>query len=126
MYIGSPARENDDCEDDDDDSGTYKQEVARNNDDRPGDDDNDDDDKSDDSMASDASSGPSYQELTWGSSKPSLANPTGKYCSKQKLHKQKTKTDESRIKVERDEQHVLKAKIAASQTRSGAKVRKSK
>lgn len=125
MYIGSPAHENDNCEDDDDDSGTYKQKFASNNDDRPGDDD-DDDDKSDDSMASDASSGPSYQELPLDSSKPSLdKHATGKY-SKQKLHKQKTKRDESRIKVERDEQHVLKAKIAASQTQSGAKVRKSK
>ncbi|KAH9707729.1 protein SOB FIVE-LIKE 1 [Citrus sinensis] len=71
MYIGSPAHENDNCEDDDDDSGTYKQKVASNNDDRPGDDD-DDDDKSDDSMASDASSGPSYQELPLDSNKPSL------------------------------------------------------
>lgn len=127
MYIGSPAHENDNCEDDDDDSGTYKQKVASNNDDRPGDDDDDDDDKSDDSMASDASSGPSYQELPLDSNKPSLdKHATGKYSSKQKLHKQKTKRDESRIKVERDEQHVLKSKIAASQTQSGAKVRKSK
>ncbi|KAH9707730.1 protein SOB FIVE-LIKE 1 [Citrus sinensis] len=95
MYIGSPAHENDNCEDDDDDS--------------------------------DASSGPSYQELPLDSNKPSLdKHATGKYSSKQKFYKQKTKRDESRIKVERDEQHVLKAKIAASQTQSGAKVRKSK
>ncbi|KAJ4710648.1 acidic leucine-rich nuclear phosphoprotein 32 family member E [Melia azedarach] len=129
MYLGSPGNENDNYDDDDDDDrNTYQQGDAFKLDYHLHDDD-DANDKSDDSMASDASSGPSHQELPipWGNSKPSLdKHETSKYSWKQNLQKQKTKRDESRIKVERDEQPVLITKSTTSQALSGAKARKSK
>ncbi|KAJ0094208.1 hypothetical protein Patl1_16591 [Pistacia atlantica] len=123
MYIGSPVHETDRDDDDEHDHSyyheghNYKDKLCYENDDA--------NDNSDDSMASDASSGPSHHELSWGSKRsPFDKHAPGKLSAKEKLHhKEKVKKDESRIKVERDES-VLKAKAASTQARSGGKVRK--
>ncbi|KAK2635953.1 hypothetical protein Ddye_030745 [Dipteronia dyeriana] len=123
MYIGSPVHEkhNYDNDDDDDEHGDECNKYYY------GYDHNDDDDngKSDDSMASDASSRPSHRELTWESGAQSLdRHGASTYSSKEKLHKQRMKRDERRIKVETDKP-VLKAKGAANPAQTGGKVRKS-
>ncbi|TXG56720.1 hypothetical protein EZV62_018033 [Acer yangbiense] len=71
-------------------------------------------------MASDASSGPSHRELTWESSAQSIdRHGASTYSSKEKLHKQRMKRDERRIKVETDKPE-LKAK-GADPAQTGSK-----
>ena len=118
MYIGSPVQEKYNCDDDDDDDHSNDEQGDECNKYYHGYDHDDDDDangKSDDSMASDASSRPSRSLDRHGAST---------YSSKEKLHKQRMKRDERRIKVETDKPE-LKAKGAANPTQTGSKVRKS-
>ncbi|XP_044489813.1 protein SOB FIVE-LIKE 1-like isoform X2 [Mangifera indica] len=124
MYIGSPVHETDCDEGDEHDQTSYYQGNNFNKD-NLGCKYDDANDNSDDSMASDASSGPSRQELSWESERsPFDKHAPGKLSAKEKLrHKEKTKKDERRSKVERDEL-VLKAKAASTQARSEGKVRK--
>ncbi|XP_044494530.1 protein SOB FIVE-LIKE 1-like [Mangifera indica] len=122
MYIGSPVHEAD-CDDGDEHDHTSYNEGHNYSKDNLGFEYNDANDDSDDSMASDASSGPSNRELSWGSKRsPFDKHAPGNLSSKEKLHCEEKKK-ERRIKVERDES-VLKAKAASPQARSRGKVRK--
>ncbi|KAK3222728.1 hypothetical protein Dsin_009753 [Dipteronia sinensis] len=128
MYIGSPVHEKYNYDDDDHHSNDEQGDECNKyyyGYDHDDDDDDDANGKSDDSMASDASSRPSHRELTWESSAQSLdRHGASTYSSKEKLHKQRMKRDERRIKVETDKP-VLKAKGAANPAQTGGKVRKS-
>ncbi|KAL7192324.1 hypothetical protein ACSBR2_024208 [Camellia fascicularis] len=116
MYIGSPIDNSDDGDDNDSDVG---------------DDNNNDDyvnrivkheDESDDSMASDASSGPSHRENSWGSGKGS----SGKHCSnkKDKHTVEKMNGNETRKLKKEKEEVVFASKGAKIASRSSEKVRK--
>ncbi|CAL5326996.1 unnamed protein product [Camellia sinensis] len=113
MYIGSPIDNSDDGDDNDSDVG---------------DDNNNDDyvnriikheDESDDSMASDASSGPSHRENSWGSGKGS----SGKHCSnkKDKHTVEKMTGNETRKLKKEKEEVVFASKGAKIASRSSEK-----
>lgn len=124
MYIASPV---DDDNDSDDDDHSPDKTVHSNDKDE-------DYAGSDDSMASDASSGPSHRELPYpsnkgsrvsGNSKHSVSEDQSKYSSGKKPNKKvEKKTNEKRIKGEKEVPGHNATSAAASYGQGEAKVRK--
>lgn len=115
MYIGSPITNDDhsddgDKDDDGDDDGDHEHDVKH----------DEDGHDSDDSMASDASSGPSHRQNSWGNGK----DEGKKKCSIKKAKDPVEKKGYEGKKKEKEEESVFAAKKASVGVQSSEKVRK--
>ncbi|OWM65185.1 hypothetical protein CDL15_Pgr008772 [Punica granatum] len=121
MYIGSPAHD----DDDDDDDGNTSKSIDEEDEEDEGDDEDgsgnnknknghQEDEETDDSMASDASSGPSYYR--------ELNVPRGGECSSR--HKKASQVQEEVSKRSRGDERRRPAKEEADRSETGSKVRK--